>query len=376
MYLKRCLIVLYFTAGLQWILPGQTESAVRNASFGVFSVPYDYYADILHWNDIPVQALSLYTGIDNNYLNVGVSGTYSGIYGTFSYTEKITNYKAWPQNMTDETASVMFGFPGNWAGKFVYYDYCYSGGKGTAMPGIAAGKTWNLSAGRILRTSGEINLQYRYSSSNNIDVIQPLFSVKTEYGTDADNGTGFSCSIMPTLAGAANTTDVSSTPVLYSAGSWFGITCNFDNNLKVGFRPNVSLTLNAVNDTKSLHNVIPEYGNREFLGRLPLSFMYTQDDGKIEYILSVMMGFYYANYDHPGSTGPGGNNKAGWVPETGIGLGININVNKNCRIQAGTHFIRIPELTTDDDQYSYDAENISVSNIFDEPLSLSIQLHR
>ena len=321
--------------------------------------------DILYWTEISQIPRALYTGINDNQLNVDVAGFLDSVYSSFSYAEKISNYKAWPDNMTDETVSLLLGFPGGLGILASYYDFCCSEGIGTAMPSLAISKAFNLGPS-VLRTSAGVNMAFRYPSANIMDLFQPKLTLVVNYGKNADNGFGTEYEFMPTCEGTHNYTDVSSIPAYQKISCWYGKVWNIGGNLNVGIRPNMFITYNAIDPSERLYNVVSDSGNMEFLARIPLSFQITQGNS-VEYVISLLVGLYYASFDHEGSSNWLGGNNA-------HGLGGCLNVNEYCSIQIASNFIRIPELTADDDEHQYVAKDISVSNIQDIPLSVSVIL--
>ncbi|MCI1208467.1 MAG: hypothetical protein LKF96_03355 [Treponema sp.] len=375
---KECYVVFWilFVNGIETLFAQAqfhtpVESAVRTASFGVFSVPYDYGLNLLYWTEVTGVAGALHTGINDNQLNACVSGIFGPLYGAFRYSEKITNYKAWPDNMTDEEVALLLGFRSGLGFRIKYYDFCYSDGKGTAMPSLAVSKIFPAEQGKRLRSSFEVDMGFRYCIANIMDLFQPRMTFHVDYGTNAGDGCGIIYQVMPTLKGTHNRTDVSSIPVYQKLENWYGKTWFLGSNLRVGIRPDVFVDYNAVNPSVRLYNVIPDKGNMEFHARLPFSFLVNPGE-KVEYAVSFLVGLYYANFDHQGTGWPGGNNNSGWVPELGAGAGFCMNVNKHCSIQMASNFIRIPELTGSNNTYS--SENISVANMVNAPLSLSSTL--
>ena len=117
---------------------------------------------------------------------------------------------------------------------------------------------------------------------------------------------------------------------------------------------------------------MPSANEYEILLRLPFAIKYTTFEGRLDFIASLLLGFYYASFDH--EYGIGGNNSYGWVPQIGMGLAMDFRFNSHASLQLGTTFIRIPELNSTQDQYTYSAQNISFASLFSEPLSISIRI--
>lgn len=365
-------------------LSAQTDSALRTSSFDVFSTSYDFAMDELHWNNVSIPKASLFTGVNSNYLNINGAGLLGPAYLSGRFYQKITNYGDWPNNMTDLTVDVLAGFSGGWSIGGHYYDFCRPDGIGTIQPGILAGRIADLGDAKLRLSAGTtyVNL---YPKSNLVDLIQLISTFKIEYGADADNCAGLSYRIINTWAGTNNTTDTGSIPVYNRISGWYGHTWNIEDNCRIGIRPNFFANFNAINrmETTSinpsgnLYNSIPGSGNFEGLIRMPLALGVKPFNDKIECVVSLMFGLYYANFDHLNAACTGGYNKAGWVPETGIGFGVNMDVNSRCHIQIGSQFIRVPVYNSSN-TYSYNenaSNGLTASNIFEAPLSVSINLH-
>ena len=77
-----------------------TQSAMNTATFGNYSLEYDCYFNEIYFPFANNNKISTYTGVNNDQLNIGVSGQLSkNWYGAFWYGDIISDYKWWPQNM-------------------------------------------------------------------------------------------------------------------------------------------------------------------------------------------------------------------------------------------------------------------------------------
>ena len=366
---------------------GHTQHSGRStASFGVFRSDYDNFTDFFYWNSVSLEKdlyPTIYGGSDENYWNVGASAKYGSLKAALIFYEQISAYKDWPSNMTDLGLAFNIAFNEKLTFQGRYYDFCYSGGKGTAMPG-----------GTIAYLFGDNDFKHRLAASLDwcfwflgpwdADVMFARTSFKYDYSKDASNGFGLGYLFAPPMEGTGNQTDVSKIATSHTFSIWAGITKDIE-EFSVGIRPDAYITLNAVNPTDlpvnkegktEDYNPFARSGNTEFHIRLPASISYHLTD-KVEIVASVFFGLYYANFDHKGYTGVGGNNNKGWVNEKGIGLGLNFEISPRCSLQIGSNFVRIPELTgkeTSDDAFEnhlYTAENLSAANIAKSPLSIS-----
>ncbi len=361
------------------------QSGCSTASFGVFHTEYDDYTDVFYWksasrkqNFIP----TAYSGIDQNYWNAGISSEYNDIFASLIFYEQIANYKNWPSNMTDLGLAVTLGIGDMLTLQARYYDFCYSGGKGTAMPGLSIAKSFGQSDYQN-RIAAGCDWSFWYLEPWNADVMFPRTFIKFDHSKDSSNGFGFKYLAVFRLKGPGNQTKINKISIPHTFSLWAGVAKEID-NFSIGLRPTGFITLNAVNPT-DLHtnkkgqtedyNPFAKNGNMEFLIRLPFAVTYHVTE-HVDLVFSVLFGLYYANFDHEGYTGLGGNNKKGWVNEKGIGLGANFNISPRCKIQIASNFIRIPELTgtgSSDafENHVYTAEDISAASIGKAPLTLS-----
>lgn len=383
---KRFLILLiFFTSFFRFYSSAQTESAIKTASFGVFSSTYDFAMNEMYSDFLQKPQYEFFSGITDDNLNIDGALMLGPLYASLRYFQKITVYKGWPQNMTDETVELYASLPNNWNFRARYYDFCYSQGKGVVKPGFFLGHVSDSSdeTGKKLRVSFGSDLALYYPSANDIDIIQLFTTVKVDYSVDAIDGAGFSYTIAPSWAGPQNITSEDDIPTTVSFTLWTGKSWELEGNSTVGARPNIYMSVNGVNPTANTnlnvegcsYNTLPEFGNFEMLAQIPLSICIRPlKSEKISLLTSLMIGFYYASFNHLDENTTGGYNAKGWVPQTGIGFGGMIQVNRKCSIQAGIQFIRMPQQTQDSNINKYDAEKISASNIAQEPISISIHL--
>ena len=366
---------------------GHTQHSGRNtASFGILRSDYDNFTDFFYWNSVPLDRdlyPAVYAATDENYWNAGASAKYENLKASLIFYEQISAYKDWPANMTDLGLAFNIAFNDTLTFQGRYYDFCYSGGKGTAMPG-----------GTVALLLGDDDFKHRVALSLDwcfwflgpwdADVMFARPSFKYDYSKDSSNGFGVSYFVAPPMEATGNETDVSKIATSHTFSVWAGATGDID-EFTVGIRPDAYITLNAVNPTDlpvnkdgetEYYNPFAKKGNTEFHITLPVCISYHVTE-KVEIIASVYFGLYYANFDHKGYTGLGGNNNRGWVNEKGVGLGLNFDISPRCSLQIGANFIRIPELTGDEksddafENHVYTAENLSAANIAKSPLSVS-----
>ena len=126
-------------------------------------------------------------------------------------------------------------------------------------------------------------------------------------------------------------------------------------------------------------NWIPENGNTEWRVSVPFSAVYGVTE-KVQIVVGFKCGFYWANFDHMSEKHTGGRNLHGTVNETGFALGLKAEMNKNAVFQIGSSYIRQLSLNPEGNttgspkDYETDAPNISVSNLFDQPVTASLTL--
>ena len=378
----------------------KTGSALSTASFGTFTDSYDHTTDGLHWLDYNRLAAAAYTGIQNNYLNMNGTVMLSDIYLAARFYQRIANYQDWPENMTDLYVDVFAGFNNGLSVKASYYDFCFSAkddgtkvtvGKGKIKPGLELAYVFGESeSGSRLRVSARADYQQLYWKSNLVDLRQASGSFRAAYGKDADNSTGAAYTFIKTFNGTNNCTDTDGIPVYHKFELYMGRTWQLNDTLRTGIRPNVFVVRNAIKPTggpvilnplktgstseQTTYNEVPDNDTEASL-RLPLSVEFCPLNDKIEFTATIMFGLYYATFDHLDSTCMGGCNKAGWVPEPGIGFGLNFTVTPKCTVQAGIQYVRVPEY--DGSSYGYKESGsggITAASLGSAPLSLSVAL--
>lgn len=373
----------------------QHHSGMNTASFGVFRTDYDNFTDYFYWNDVSLEKdfyPTFYAGVDENYWNAGASAKYQDLKASLIFYEQISAYKDWPSNMTDLGLAFNIGLGEKLTFQGRYYDFCYSGGKGTAMPG-----------GTVAYIFGEDEFKHRAAASIDwcfwflgpwtADVMFPRMSVKYDWSRDSSNGVGASYMAAPPMKGVGNKTDVHKVATSHTFKFWAGTTKDIE-DFTVGIRPDLHIVLNTANPTdlpKNKKGEVDDYnpfakkGYNEFHFSLPVAISYHITE-KVELVASVFFGLYYANFDHANFvdsagnkkkySGLGGSNNRGWVCEKGIGLGLIFDISPRASLQIGTKFIRVPELTGDEtgnafDNHLYTAENLSAANMAKAPLSVS-----
>lgn len=390
------LILLSKSAFSQLINFGHQQYSGKNtASFGVLRTDYDNFTDYFYWNDVKLEKNFypvFYCGVDDNYWNAGASAKYGDLKASLIFYEQISTYKNWPSNMTDLGLAFNIGLGDKLTFQGRYYDFCYSGGKGTAMPGGTIAYIFGDNEFRH-RAAASIDWCFWFLGPWDADVMFPRMSVKYDWSRDSSNGLGASYMAAPPMKGTGNQTNVNKIATSHTLRFWAGIAKDIE-DFTVGIRPDIYIMLNAVNPTalpKNKYGEVEDYnpfarkGLNEFHLSLPIALTYHINE-KIELIASVFLGFYYANFDHSNFvdsagnkkkfSGLGGNNNRGWVCEKGVGLGINFDISPRASLQIGTKFIRIPELTGNEsgnafDNHLYTAENISAANLAKAPLSVS-----
>ncbi len=352
------------------------ESGIKSASFGVFSEVYDTYQNTFFygWRQSSANKLSVFTGINDTTLNIACAGYFnSSLYGAFSYTEKITNYKWWPQNMTDESWTFLLAW-NDFAVKGGYYDFCYSGGKGTAQPYLFLSKKWNKNSNYFAVTVG-FDVAMQFASGSKMDVYQNQFHLLAFYGKDINNGINLEYKLMGTYAAKHNVTDVIDVPFFHKILCDYGKVWNLSPGLNLGIHPEIFTRINSINTTTKLHNFIPVKNQFDFYFSFPLSLEYfpgIQDYFSI--ITSVKIDTYYASFNHLGYKGLGGNNYKGWVPGIGLGFGFKFNFFDKGSLNFGFNYTACPELTDDLNVNEYYMEEISVLSLLRSPITVSLIL--
>ncbi len=396
----------------------QQHSGISTASFGALRTDYDDYTSPLyysaafteHLKDRNFTAPVLKAGVDENYWNAGASMQYGNIYGSLIYYNAIANFQDWPANMTDLGLAATFAFGKTFSAQARYYDFCISGGEGMAMPGLTLAANLGQGDYKIRpHLGGDLCMWHLGPWGND------KFFVRAQGGLDfsRDSMRGFGVSYLAVIPidGTESKVDIDDVAVSHTVSFWAGAAKDFG-RYTVGVRPYGSMTLNSVNPTdvrywelleddgaisksqldaykdqpyrKGEYNPYAKSGNMDFLVRLPVALscrvgQYVTVTG------GALFGLYYANFNHYGYTGLGGDNGKGWVPEVGAGLGLGFEMG-GASLQVGTAFIRSPSFDNrkygkdkyneDSKQFwrhSYEAEDLSLGNMFSAPLSLSLR---
>ncbi len=390
------------------------HSGLNTGSFGVFHTDYDDYTSPFYYaaafteklEDKNFTAPVLKAGVDENYWNAGASMQYGNIYGAFTYYNAISIFQDWPADMTDLGLAGTFAFNNLFSVQGRYYDFCLSGGEGMAMPGLTlAAKLGNGAYKSRLSLDGD--LCFWHLGPWDTDKYFPRIQAKFDYSKDSTRGFGLSYMLVAPIDGTESKVDKDDIAVSHTISFWAGVAKDFD-RYTVGIRPYGYIELNAVNPSDvrywelldedgtigasekeenwicpyrlGEYNPYAEAGNMDFLVRLPVALachlnQYVSVSG------GVLFGLYYANFDHYGYTGLGGDNGKGWVPEVGISLGLSFEMG-GATLQIGSSFIRAPsidrskydEKTTSNQfwRHSYYAEDLSLSSIASAPLSISL----
>lgn len=360
----------------------QVASGVNGATFSLFSSSYDYTFDPLYSLESTPQKFEVQTGFFDDYLNLGTAFMAGPAEVTFNYYQRITNYKAWWDNLTDEGLCVMASFPSLNAGIYArYFDQCYYNGKGRAQPGAGIFKTFDSVP---LRLSLDADSIFCSIKGNTTDLIQYPVNFRAEYSKDRQSGIGLEYTIMFTTEGKENETDISGLDPLQTFGGWAAKEFSLSRNASVAARVQGHFSVNALNtadDTTILNvpggnkNRVPKNGQKEGLLQVPFGIKYVCGKNQnVELYAAMMFGFYWSNFDHYSTEHEGGYNGHGWVPQTGMGFAARVELTPNAAFQAGSSFIRMPQVADKDDSVNYTAEHISLSSIFDSPLSASLSL--
>lgn len=397
---------------------GHVQHSGRNtASFGVFHTDYDDYTSPFyyeaafteHLKDRNFTAPVLKAGVDENYWNAGVSMQYGSVYGAITYYNAIANFQNWPANMTDLGLAGTFAFGSHFSAQARYYDFCISGGIGMAMPGLTLAAKFGNGDYKVRLAAGcDICLWHLGPWGN--DKYFPRLQGSIDYSRDSMRGFGVSYLGVPAFDGPGSTVSIDDVAMSHTISFWGGVAKDLG-RYTVGLRPNGFVSLNAVNPTavrywelleedgamgikKKLtewwhlphrlgeYNPYADDGNLEALIRLPVALSCRIS----EYVTvtgGVQFGLYYANFDHYGYTGLGGDNGKGWVPEVGASLGLSFEMG-GASLSVGSSFIRAPSL--DRDKYgntekysnqfwrhSYYAEDLSLGSLVSSPLTVSLR---
>lgn len=352
----------------------RNQSGEKTASFEVFATSYDNYLNPLFWDLNFAGNFSLYTGIAHETISIACAKNFTqNFYWAFLFEEKITNYKWWPQNMTDESWTILLAWK-DFMLKGGYYDFCYSGGKGTAQPYLYAGTNIPLDRNTLNLAIG-FDVAMQFASGNKMDVFQPQGHLLASYGKDENNGLGLEYHIMGTCASAHNVTDARNAPLHHKIRLWYGKTWHILGNSQAGIHPYIFVNLNAINPTVKLNNFLPDRGSYDFCAAIPLAVkIYPGKQDFFSFTTSLKLELYYASFDHTGYDGIGGSNYAGWVPGIGVGIGGQFNLGTKCFLNFAMNFTARPEVTEDNSAHEYELKAISIHNLLESPLSISLQL--
>lgn len=355
------------------------SSAQNYASFGAFCSQYDHYLDPLYWQEAENSDYQGFFGFDRNFLDIGGTVNLWGIYWALNYNQQISNYRDWPENMTDEEIGFMVGLPCGWGFSAHYYDFCYTGGKGIIESGLEIGNAFGEGE-RKLRVSLSGDYQLIFRGSLDIAYYQPKGELSVDYSKSADSGFGVKYRMMGTFDNGYER----AAPYNHRVSLWLGLTHDFADNLTFAFHPSLCGTFNSFypgyDAVAQKYEARPEWGNLDAEIIVPFSFKYHLGSlEQVKLITTVMIGAFYSNFDHTyaeygihlGSMGMASNNDAGCVPYAGVGLGAEIAVNKNLNIALSSRFVRLPE-KNEADSGRYYAKNMSFASISSEPLSISI----
>ncbi len=389
------------------------HSGLNTASFGVFHTDYDDYTSPFYYAAAFTEKIEnknftapvLRVGVDENYWNAGASMQYGDFYGAFTYYNAISNFQDWPANMTDLGLAGTFVYNNLFSVQGRYYDFCLSGGEGMAMPGLTLAAKLGKGAYKYrLALDGDLCFWHLGPWGN--DKFFPRIQAKFDYSKDSTRGVGLSYMLVAPIDGTESRVDIEDIAISHRISFWAGIAKDFD-RYTVGIRPSGYINFNAVNPSDvrywelldedgaigasekeenwirayrlGEYNPYAEAGNMDFLVRLPVALachlnQYVTVSG------GALFGLYYANFDHYGYTGQGGDNGKGWVPEVGISLGLSFEMG-GASLQIGSSFIRAPSIDRtkyDEDtaynqfwRHSYYAEDLSLGNIISAPLSIS-----
>ncbi len=392
------------------------HSGQNTGSFGVFHTDYDDYTSPFYYEaaftenlkDRNFTAPIFKAGVDENYWNAGISMQYGKVYGALNYYNAIANFQNWPSNMTDLGLSGTFAFGNTFSAQARYYDFCISGGIGMAMPGLTLAAKFGSGDYKIRLALGG-DLCNWHLGPWGTDKLFPRLQASIDFSRDSMRGFGVSYMGVPAFDGTGSTVSIDDVAMSHTVSFWAGAVKDFG-RYSVGLRPNGHVSLNAVNPTavrywelldddgamgleKKLtewwylphrlgeYNPYADDGNLEALVRLPVALschisQYVSVTG------GVLFGLYYANFDHYGFTGLGGDNGKGWVPEVGASLGLNFEMG-GASLSIGSSFIRAPSIDrskyNEKDHYnqfwrhSYYAEDLSLGGIVSAPLTVSLR---
>ena len=350
------------------------KSGINNASFGIFNSDYDNYLNSLFWNNISTENFSIYAGIDETTLNIGFTKKFSNnLYSSFLFQEKITNYKWWPENMTNESWTIFLGWK-DFSIKAGYYDFCFSGGKGTAMPYLFLANKWNIFSKELDIALG-FDVAMQFGSGNKMDVFQPKTHLLVHFGNNDQESFILKYRIMGTYKSAHNITDVKNTPLSHEVFFSYSKFWELLAQVTLGFKPSFNGRFNAINPTIKLNNFLPSRGEYDLYFSIPLALEFFPENQHIfSFITALKIDLYYASFNHLGFSGIGGNNYSGWVPGIGLGLGARFSFSNKCFLDFGFNYTAQPELTEDLNEHEYDLKQISIQSLLESPLTVSLEV--
>ena len=372
------------------------SGTVEECSFGVFRSQYGDMFDVRYWQNQLDDNYYFHTGLYDDAINFAWAANFLGIYWGAGYNAKIMNHKAWPHNLTDMDVCIMAGIPSLGLGvRASYYDQNVYKGLGTAAPKVEIGKTFESVP---IKLGFEAEGKFRYWKSLCLDVAQIPFILKLDFSPDGMRGVGGTYTVMPTLKYPSAVNEVSGLAPMQGFSFWAGWKWNILDNLKFGLRPSFMMNFNCVNTADNSVNKrisereedgvgrvventswIPENGNTEWRVSVPFSALYDVTEN-VQFIVGFKCGFYWANFDHMSEMHSGGRNLHGTVNETGFALGVKAEMNENAVFQIGASYTRQLSLNPEGNttgspkDYETDAPNVSLSNLFDQPVTASLTL--
>jgi hypothetical protein len=391
------------------------HSGLNTGSFGVIRTDYDDYTSPFYCTaaftenlkDRNFTAPVLKAGVDENYWNAGASMQYGSVYGSLVYYNAIANFQDWPANMTDLGLAGTFAFGKTFSAQARYYDFCISGGEGMAMPGLTLAAQFGKGDYKArIALGGDLCLWHLAPWET--DKIFPRIQANFDFSRDSMRGFGLSYRLVIPLDGPESRVDLDDVAASHTISFWGGVAKDFG-RYTVGIRPSGHINLNAVNPSDiryweltdddgaigkadlfkydssryrlGEYNPYAKAGNMDFLVRLPVALA-CRVSQYVTVTGGALFGLYYANFDHYGFTGLGGDNGKGWVPEVGISLGLGFEMG-GASLQVGSSFIRAPSIDRskynerDSEKqfwrHSYYAEDLSLANIASAPLTISLR---
>lgn len=394
-------LVLFVVSGAR-IFP-QAAGAVDSCSFSVFRSQYGDMFDARYWQNQLEDGCFFNTGIYDDASDFALAANFAGMYFGVGYNARIMNHKRWPHNLTDMDVRAFAGIPSLGLGiRVSYFDKNVYDGIGTAAPKIEIGKNF---ARFPLSLAFEASGEFHYWKGLCLDVVRlPLF-FKADFSSDGMRGFGGAYGVSPVFEAKGGVNNVSSVAPQHDISFWAGWFWEIQENLRLGFRPNFSISFNCVNTAdysvntrlseiyvvaendkneslkRNIENLnwIPENGNTQWRVSIPFSVVYDVSE-KVQLVAGFKWGFYWANFDHMSSRHTGGCNLMGTVNETGFALGMKAELGKRAVFQIGTAFVRQLSLNPDGNtsgkvaDYEVESPSISLSNLFDSPLAASLTI--